>query len=90
MKDGGKVKAANSADFQFGPEADVLDAYDFLDKTDVSTPSAWNMAAYDGDESAADRVPLQTKGTIYKVNKSITAKSKIATIKTYVRAGNAE
>ena len=89
VKNGGKVVAANSADFQFGPEQDILDAYDYLDKTDVSSPSAWNMVAYDGDESEADRVLMQTAGNIYKVNGDITAKTKIATIKTYVKAGNA-
>ena len=90
VENGGDVTAANSADFQFGPEQDVLDAYNYLDKTDVNTPNAWSMAAYDGDESVADRVSMQSAGTIYKVNGDITSKTKIATIKTYVKASNAD
>ena len=82
------ASAANSVDFQFGPQADSLDAYDYLSKTDVATPSAWNMAA-GTDSGTVDRVQMSTAGNLFKVDKDITTASKIATIKTYIKAGNA-
>ena len=89
IKDGKGATAANSADFQFGPSGDPLDAYDYLNKSDVGNPRAWQME-YAQSDGVADRVQMETSGNIFKVNKDITSQSKIATIKTYVKAGTAQ
>ena len=85
VDDGTSPEADNSVDFQFGPEAAQIDAYDYLTKTAVPGASAasWNMAANNG------KVELTTSGNIFNVQKDITEQSKFATIHTYVTAGNA-
>lgn len=88
IDNGSTASADNSADFQFGPEADTLDAYDYLTKNDVTTPTAWNMEPA-RTSGVADRVQMGTAGDIFNVAKDLTTKNKIATIKTYVKAGSA-
>lgn len=71
--------ADNSVDFQFGPEADKLDAADYITKNTVHTPSAWNMAANNG------KVELTTAGKLHNLKADISEQTKIATIRTYVK-----
>lgn len=78
IEDGTNATANNSVDFQFGPTADTLDAYDYLTKAAVGTPTAWNM-------NSNATVGMASSGNIFKVTKDITSANKIATIKTYVK-----
>lgn len=87
-KDAASVSAANAIDFQFGPAADVLDAYDYTTKSAVHTAGAWNMAAK-ASSGTADRVGMGTSGHIHNVSDNIVTQRKVAEIHTYVTPGTA-
>lgn len=87
IEDGTTAVADNSADFQFGPEGDSLDAHDYLDKTDVAHPEEWNMGPAVAGTAVTDRVQMSSSGQLQRVTKDISETSQIAIIKTYVKAG---
>lgn len=75
--------SANAVEFHVGPTTDQLNAYDYLTKSAVTTPSAWNMVANTG------KVTMSASGAINNVSNDITSKTKVATMKWYVTPGSA-
>ena len=88
IADGAQATAANSVDFQVGPAADMLDAYDYTSKAPVSKPYEWNMAAATST-GTADRVELSSTGGIHAVSQDLTTKTKVAEMHWYVTPGTA-
>jgi hypothetical protein len=79
----------NSIDFQWGPAADKLDAYDYTTKADVHDASQWNMGVKVDGAAVTDRVQMNTSGKIHNATQNITEKTSVAKIHTYVKAGTA-
>ena len=88
IDDGTEATAANSIDFQVGPAADKLDAFDYTTKAAVSSPSAWNMSAA-AASGTSDRVQMESSGNIFNIDKDILAKTKVAEMHWYVTPGTA-
>ena len=87
VPDASASDGSDVADFTFGPTGDILNAANYLTKRDVGDASKWNMTAKKSDPSTTDRVQLNTAGHIANVEKEIKAKTKIATVHTYVKPG---
>ena len=79
----GSSSETNAVEFHVGPATDKLNAYDYLTKSAVSTPSAWNMAANTG------KVSMSANGQLNNVSSDISTKTKVATMKWYVTPGSA-
>lgn len=77
---------ANSLSLNVGPHADRLSAVDYLAKSPVSKPSAWNMAAR-ASEGTADRVELEFSGAIANTGLDLVEEVAFGKINWYVTPG---
>ena len=89
VEDVDSASGSNLVDVQIGPSTDMLDVSDYVAaKADVTTPSAWNMAATNATTS--DQVLLATTGHVANIAADITTAKQFGTINWYVTPGIAD
>ena len=77
----------NAISVDFGPTQDTLHAADYLSKAPVGDATKWQMAT--AGEGTADRVQIESAGTVKNLDKQINEKTAFGTIAWYVMPGAA-